>query len=219
MTNMQKTIGSLLAVLMTLFVLTGACAVEAGDVVTFGSFRQNKGEEPIEWMVLDADGDTAVLLSRYILDCRPADEWGEARWNRTQLCKWLDSTFSNAFTNEEYRHLVPNENDELIGIPTLDDVTDPDYGFSASQDAHDMTRVASGTKYAKGHNLWVNDDNGFSTYYTCTNNRHNKDTFCTVRSDGAIGYARPDRDNVGVRVLIYVETDAFPDDSEDGGNG
>lgn len=209
MVMFKKMFALLLVAALLSAVPFGAFAIDCGDVVTFGTFKQNRAAEPIEWEVLNVYGDTAVLISKYILDCRPVDEDGVSKWKRTDLCMWLEEVFSSNFEYSEYRYLLPNEFGDMVGIPTLADVTDPEFGFSPSQDAHDMSRAASGTKYAKNRNLWVNDDNGYSTYYTCTNYSKNKGTFCTVRSDGAIGYARPDRDNVGVRVLIYVDVEAF----------
>ena len=53
-------------------------ALEAGDVVTFGCYEQDddasNGPEPIEWLVLDADGETATLISRYGLDAKPYND-------------------------------------------------------------------------------------------------------------------------------------------------
>ena len=43
-----------------------------GQYVKFGRYPQNDGDtlEPIEWLVLENNGDSALLLSRYALDCQ-----------------------------------------------------------------------------------------------------------------------------------------------------
>ena len=50
----------------------GSGSYSPGDIVTFGEYEQDhnrqNGAEPIEWIVLDTDGDYLFLVSRYILD-------------------------------------------------------------------------------------------------------------------------------------------------------
>ncbi len=44
-----------------------------GDYITFGRYPQTaKGNDntPIEWLVLARDGQKALLISRYALDCQ-----------------------------------------------------------------------------------------------------------------------------------------------------
>ncbi len=76
-----------------------------GSYVKFGSYPQHdsKAPEPIEWQVLENDGKTALLLSRYCLDCKPFNnEYKYVSWLDCDLRKWLNEDFFHqAFTREE----------------------------------------------------------------------------------------------------------------------
>lgn len=80
--------------------------VAVGDHVWFGAYPQTAAgtdETPIEWLVLDRDGDDVLLLSRYGLDCMPYHDRLEATaWSECSLRAWLnDEFFYRAFTFEE----------------------------------------------------------------------------------------------------------------------
>ncbi|MCR5661121.1 MAG: DUF6273 domain-containing protein [bacterium] len=83
---------------------------EVGTYVTFGRYPQNNGEtpEPIEWLVLDNDGKTALLLSKFGLDCRPFHhEEASLSWRDCDLRQWLNRDFLNlAFTAEEQGNII-----------------------------------------------------------------------------------------------------------------
>lgn len=78
----------------------------AGNVVTYGHYEQDNdtanGKEPIEWVVLDVQGDKALLISKYGLDVRPYNtEYNHVTWEECTLRTWLNDTFLNAaFTPE-----------------------------------------------------------------------------------------------------------------------
>ena len=81
-------------------------SVAVGDHVWFGAYPQTAlgtDKTPIEWLVLDRDGDDVLLLSRYGLDCMPYHDRLEATaWSKCSLRAWLnDEFFYNAFTFEE----------------------------------------------------------------------------------------------------------------------
>ena len=52
-----------------------AKTVTVGDIISYGSYEQDadesNGKEPIEWLVLDVDGDKALMISKYGLDAKP----------------------------------------------------------------------------------------------------------------------------------------------------
>ena len=86
------------------------------ETVLFGSYEQDgdaaNGKEPIEWLVLDRDGDKALLLSKYALDHQSFMPFYEPvtepfTWENCSLRQWLNSTFLNAaFSAEEQRRLL-----------------------------------------------------------------------------------------------------------------
>lgn len=94
-----------------------ACAEEGNDrfaicsYMTFGVYPQTAeggDETPIEWLVLDRDGDKALLISRYGLDAQPYNtSWTDITWEQCTLRTWLNDTFlKKAFTSEEQKGIV-----------------------------------------------------------------------------------------------------------------
>ena len=87
--------------------------LKKGDLLRFGSYPQKKSPsaaaEPIEWIILETDGKSAKLLSRYGLTAKAYDEngWWPVTWENCTLRTWLNSEFLKAaFTEEEQRRLV-----------------------------------------------------------------------------------------------------------------
>ncbi len=77
-----------------------------GNYVTFGTYPQTSAgsdQTPIEWLVLDRDGDNALLLSCYGLDAKPyTTKYTSIRWEECTLRTWLNDDFINrAFTAAE----------------------------------------------------------------------------------------------------------------------
>ena len=81
--------------------------VDEMDTVTFGSYPQSdvsgNTKEPIEWIVLDRQGDKVLLLSKYVLNCKCFNVTGNiVNWNNCSLRNWLNSDFiNNAFNKKE----------------------------------------------------------------------------------------------------------------------
>ena len=89
---------------------------EGAETVLFGSYEQDgdaaNGKEPIEWLVLDRDGDKALLLSKYALDHQSFMPFYEPvtepfTWETCSLRQWLNTTFLNAaFSAGEQQQLL-----------------------------------------------------------------------------------------------------------------
>lgn len=78
-----------------------------GDIVIFGKYEQNgilhDGKEPIEWIVLqkDKNNDSAILISKYILDCYPFNGFNEnVTWETCSLRKHMNTTMLIDMFNE-----------------------------------------------------------------------------------------------------------------------
>ena len=74
--------------------------------VTFGQYPQTSegtDQTPIEWKVLARDGEKALLISRYALDCKPYNKNNvNVTWEASTLRQWLNDEFLNkAFTPVE----------------------------------------------------------------------------------------------------------------------
>ena len=126
---------------------------EKGDIVEFGAYEQddlmNSGKEPIEWIVLEKNEDTILLLSKYALDVLPfhKDPKG-AYWESSSLRKWLNGYFlNNAFSDAEKEMIAETEltnaanifypseairknTRDKVFLLTLEDMADASYGFA-----------------------------------------------------------------------------------------
>ena len=85
-------------------------SVNVGDIVKFGSYEQDgnqsNGAEPIEWIVVRAEGNTAMLVSVNALDVYNTD-WGAGTWDRSTLRTWMNGTFyETAFSSSEKASIV-----------------------------------------------------------------------------------------------------------------
>ena len=86
----------------------------AGTYLVFGSYPQTntgKDDTPIEWLILESDGETALLISRYALDCKPYNEkYEDATWETCTLRGWLNNEFYNrAFSTEEKQYILRSD--------------------------------------------------------------------------------------------------------------
>lgn len=80
-----------------------------GSYITFGTYEQDNnkknGQEPIEWLVLENDGESLFVLSKYVLDGQPystALDQTPITWENCYLRTWLNSSFlATAFIEGE----------------------------------------------------------------------------------------------------------------------
>ena len=82
-----------------------------GNSVEFGSYPQTAAgndNTPVEWLVLENDGETALLISRYALDCQQYNTGEEdTTWEQCALRDWLNNEFYNrAFSSDEKKRIV-----------------------------------------------------------------------------------------------------------------
>ena len=87
------------------------------ESVFFGSYEQGNGVAPVEWLVLEKDGESCLLISRYALDVLPYHGEKEAvTWEDCSLRAWLNKEFLNAaFNNEEQASILLSEVDNSVG--------------------------------------------------------------------------------------------------------
>lgn len=87
-------------------------SVNVKDIITFGSYEQDNdttnGPEPIEWHVLDVQGNKVLLLSKEGLDCQPYNkECCAVTWETCTLRVWLNDSFYNtAFDDSEKARIL-----------------------------------------------------------------------------------------------------------------
>ena len=85
---------------------------KAGNSITLGNYPQTTAgndNTPIEWLVLENDGETALLISRYALDSKTYHNTmrGKITWEQCALRNWLNNEFYNrAFSTEEKQYIL-----------------------------------------------------------------------------------------------------------------
>lgn len=145
------------------------------DCVYFGNYIQKDTngdgkvtdedeKQPIKWRVLSVEEDgTALLLADKLLDIQPFDKNAKNDWEACTLRTWLNSTFLNAaFTEAEQEAIAETELEtesaatvtDNIYLLSLEEVSNPEYGFHPLIDCESNTRKAEGTDLAVFNNIW-----------------------------------------------------------------
>lgn len=174
-----------------------------GNIVTYGTYEQDNdeenGEEAIEWIVLDVEGDQALLLSRYGLDAQAYNTYTKRiTWCRCSLRKWVDYNFLKmAFTVEERERIasttVSNPATEGYDTYSCDDTTNQVYLLSYDEALAylptEADRQTTATAYAIARGAYVDEDTGYCWWWLRSPGEGNTYA-CAVRTDGRVtGYS------------------------------
>lgn len=129
-----------------------------------GKVTDEDEKQPIKWRVLSVEEDgTALLLADKLLDMQPFDKNGKIDWEECTLRTWLNSTFLNAaFTEAEQEAIAETELEtesaatvtDNIYLLSLEEVSNPEYGFHPLIDCESNTRKAEGTDLSVFNNIW-----------------------------------------------------------------
>ena len=173
--------------------------------------------EPVKWRVLDPGN--GLVMTESLLDAQAFSNYEKksgtefynetgkyaSEWSTSSLRKWLNSDFFNtAFVdtqkaNIKTTYLTTKSTDQSqydsaqtfdkIYLLSYEDALKPAYGFSASDEAKDSARKASGSDYAQCQGLYARfDEDGFPAYWRLrspaeSNNNKN------VNTDGTVLYS------------------------------
>ncbi len=115
---------------------------EEGYIV-FGAYEQDgdesNGPEPIEWEVLEENGNGTFLVSRYVLDCQLYNtKLRDVTWESCTLRSWLNDEFLNkAFTAGEQARIrlteLANPDNTVHGTPGGNNSRDRIFLLSAEE--------------------------------------------------------------------------------------
>lgn len=172
-------------------------AIHPGDTVTFGHYEQDydtsNGPEPIQWKVLDVQGDKALIISEKVLACglhrsTVCDGHDYTTWETSLIRSWMNDDFYDAaFTDTEKKAIqLTDVKDEAN--PYMDDIaTRPNtYNWSAMEPGADTqdyvfalsvnefekyfsnpeSAKAEATEVAKVGNPYAKDDRQRKALYT-----------------------------------------------------
>lgn len=172
------------------------------DCVYFGNYIQKDTngdgkvtdedeKQPIKWRVLSVEEDgTALLLADKLLDMQPFDKNGKIDWEECTLRTWLNSTFLNAaFTEAEQEAIAETELEtesaatvtDNIYLLSLEEVSNPEYGFHPLIDCESNTRKAEGTDLSVFNNIWwlrtPHKTNGVFVYWIDSEGKNSQNSF------------------------------------------
>lgn len=134
--------------------------------VSFGRYikEQDAAWEPIIWRVLTVEEDTALLLAEENIDaCAFCEGDGDGSWENSHIRDWLNGYFlENSFTqkereaietsfivtkeNPDYGTYDGNETFDKVFLLSVDEVMNPNYGFSSKKEG-DTGRCSQNTPY------------------------------------------------------------------------
>lgn len=210
-----------------------------GSLVYFGNYEQDdnfaNGREPILWRVLQVQKDSVLLLAEHGLDSRNMnDTFTDVTWEKCTMRRWLNDTFyKRAFSGEEAEVILtttlktPGNSlyDTVENITTKDKVfllsieeaTNPAYGFYPKFDKISKTREVQNTAYAAAHDGYVNKKNGNTCWWLRSNGMSNQFSYIFTNGSGTHSYF-VGRRNDAVRPAIRIKLSAvsFAIDSKRG---
>lgn len=208
----------------------------AGAIVIFGHYEQDgnpeNGQEPIEWIVLEAEDGKSLLLSKYVLDSVQYHQKDmDITWEECSLRAWLNSTFLNeAFSETEQAAIILTEMDNysVYGDGGWDSAV-RDRGVSGGNDTQDRIALLSyheafelffpdneacmcaATAYARSHGtggyVYQNAEGEYCVPWWLRSAGATQDRAAIVSDDGGRSYCMVVFRSVGVRPICWVDPD------------
>ena len=104
-------LGVISSIIATQIINSSQKSYQIGEIILLGSYEQDNnldnGKEKIEWIVLDENNGTYLLMSRYILDAHAYNDIDTpVSWETCTLRAWLNDNFlREAFSEKEQKKL------------------------------------------------------------------------------------------------------------------
>lgn len=188
------------------------------DTITFGNYYQTDDsvKEPIEWLVLKTNGNTALIVSKYNLDAKYYNsEDCEIAWKISTLRKWMNSTFySTAFSPKERNAIINKKisNPRQEGGKTKDklfllaaeDVWNEDYGFVS-----DDSRQCQNTGYAEMQGAYSNEMGNGEWWLRSSYSEEECLDYIKITGEVDWNDYYIDTEKLGVRPAMYINLDTY----------
>ena len=134
----------------------GLTNVTVGSTIKFGCYEQDNntsnGKEEIEWKVLAVEGNKALIISQYALDCkRYNNTHNDTTWEMCTLRTWLNGTFYNNAFGAVHQKLIVDSNVTADSTTPSNNTTDKVFLLSITEVnkyfSSDSARQCQGTAY------------------------------------------------------------------------
>ena len=175
--------------------------------VSLGAYPTDKDGSirPIVWRVLSADGESAYLLSEYILEASQihSDRTTYRSWETCDLFRYLNGVFfETAFSDEEQRLLVcKTEDGGLVTLISAEEMRSDALGF-----VNDSARKCLSTAYAKGTGLYIySKGHKYSPWWSRTRSDANKNQQRRVMDEGKTGRIDVQAKDLGTRPAVNID--------------
>ncbi len=184
-----------------------------GGTLIFGKYEQDNiaanGKEDIEWIVLDKNDMSMLLISKYALDCKQYHTSRTGiKWASCSLRTWLNSTFLNDAFDKDEQNRIMKSTTKAEG-EYGHDVTDMVFLFNSSQAYKYFNsadeRKCIPTKYAKAQGAWT-DSNEVCCWWLLSNNDTSRNAPCIrYEGDTSHGLHEVDEKHYAVRPAIWID--------------
>ncbi|NMC57246.1 MAG: hypothetical protein GYA50_08510 [Eubacteriaceae bacterium] len=122
--------------------------LKIGGKIYFGNYNLEHmaiDKEPIEWRVLDIQGNKALIITEQCIDCKQYNTTSKSTtWENSYLHNWLNNNFIIiAFSSSEQDRIipVPSDNTDKIFLLSLNE--------SRQYFTDQYDRITTATKYAQ----------------------------------------------------------------------
>ncbi len=140
-----------------------------GDYIKFGSYEQDNnpsnGKEKIEWLVLDVKDGKALVISKYVLDCKKYNDLRFAKtWEDCTIRTWLNDNFVYLAFSQKEKEMIPTvtvsadknpQYDTNSGKATRDKIFLLSISEAEKYFSSDSERISCATKYAESKNVVI----------------------------------------------------------------
>lgn len=210
-------------------------SIAVGDTLTFGRYPQTaEGTDstPIEWIVLDRDGDNVLLLSKYGLDVIPYNtKKGNITWENCTLRTWLNRDFLQATFTREEQSAIPTvtvDNSPSQGFDTWktnggNDTQDQIFLLSYSQvyryfnveyaiddpDARTKPTARAIANGAHTNSQYETEDGAASCYWWLRSPGYYQYHATFVSTSGSLGYDNVNTQDACVRPALWLNLNKY----------
>ena len=190
-----------------------------GSFIDFGHYPQSfSGQDntSIEWIVLDVQGNKALLISRYGLDCQTYNSNNdEITWETCTLRAWLNDVFlDKAFTSDEQKEILITEVDNgesqryieynlTEWNNTQDKVFLLSYAEAWSYFRNDSVRQCQPTEYAVTQKAYIAGNN--NCWWWLRSPGGGRKAAAVVFNDGSRDRKSAVSEGIAVRPAIWVD--------------
>ena len=202
---------------------------DVGDIILFGDYEQDgnydNGKEMLEWIVLEKQEGSILVLSLYGIDAQQFNATSErVYWDNSTLRSWLNGRFpDNAFSGESpsavlqttllnYRYPEDLDEDADLDEIIMEEYETRDRLFLLSDEEaeryfeNEEDRICLATAYAIENGVAASSED-HCTWWLRTSSEERDDTILVIRSaDGSIGTSMLEIVNA-VRPAMWLKLD------------